>query len=189
MRLVRNTDLRPGPWKNGGGETREIAALPPGAGMDGFDWRLSMATVAADGPFSVFPGIDRVLFLLSGDGMVLDIGGAAHHLHTGDRIDFAAETPVTGRLSGGPVRDLNIMVRRDRLSVRVDRLRLRQGAVLPLPDPAGALFVLSGMLVADPGGLALQAQAWDTLILDPGHAGTIRLSGEADLLRIGFTPR
>ena len=37
------------PWKNGGGETAEIVVWPPGAGFDGFDWRVSTARVAQDG--------------------------------------------------------------------------------------------------------------------------------------------
>ena len=62
-------------WKNGGGVTREVAAYPPGAGLDDFDWRVSMATVEAGGPFSVFPGVDRVLAVLEGR-LALAIDGA-----------------------------------------------------------------------------------------------------------------
>jgi environmental stress-induced protein Ves len=46
------------PWKNGGGETTEIAVFPDGAGLSDFDWRVSMARVDGDGPFSSFPGIE-----------------------------------------------------------------------------------------------------------------------------------
>ena len=35
-------------WKNGLGRTAEIARQP--ASGDGFDWRVSIATIAADGP-------------------------------------------------------------------------------------------------------------------------------------------
>ena len=59
------------PWKNGGGTTREIAAFPPGAGLDDFGWRLSVAEVERDGPFSVFSGVDRTIVLLDGAGMRL----------------------------------------------------------------------------------------------------------------------
>ncbi len=52
------------PWKNGGGVTREIVCQPPGAGLAAFDWRVSIATIASDGPFSLFAGIDRVITLL-----------------------------------------------------------------------------------------------------------------------------
>ncbi len=43
------------PWKNGGGETAEIAVFPPSADLSEFGWRISMATVSSDGPFSAFP--------------------------------------------------------------------------------------------------------------------------------------
>jgi hypothetical protein len=57
--LLRAADHRTMPWKNGGGETTEIAVSPPHAGLADFDWRISMAKVASDGSFSIFPEIDR----------------------------------------------------------------------------------------------------------------------------------
>jgi len=48
-------------WRNGGGETREIISYPPGAAE--FQWRATIATIDADGPFSPFPGVDRVITL------------------------------------------------------------------------------------------------------------------------------
>jgi len=45
-------DLPAMTWKNGGGVTREIICQPLGAGMDDFDWRVSIAHIASDGPFS-----------------------------------------------------------------------------------------------------------------------------------------
>ena len=59
------------PWKNGGGVTREIVCQPPGAGMDAFDWRVSIAHIASDGPFSAFAGVDRIITLLEGAGVRL----------------------------------------------------------------------------------------------------------------------
>ena len=71
LTVLRAADHRTMPWKNGGGSTTEIAAAPDGAGIDAFDWRVSMAVVAADGPFSEFPGIDRTLSILDGSGLIL----------------------------------------------------------------------------------------------------------------------
>ncbi len=51
MQILRASDHRVMPWKNGGGSTTEIAVFPIDSGLDAFDWRVSMATVAADGPF------------------------------------------------------------------------------------------------------------------------------------------
>ncbi|MGO6905167.1 HutD family protein, partial [Rhizobium ruizarguesonis] len=77
MRILRAGDYKRMPWKNGKGETVEIAVFPPDASINDFDWRVSMATVAEDGPFSIFPGIDRTLAILDGNGMVLDVAGSS----------------------------------------------------------------------------------------------------------------
>ena len=66
--LIPYAGLESAPWKNGGGSTTEIAIAPPGAGLDDFDWRISLATISEDGPFSVFPGIDRTLILHTTEG-------------------------------------------------------------------------------------------------------------------------
>jgi environmental stress-induced protein Ves len=103
------------PWKNGGGRTEEIATHPEGAALDSFDWRVSIAEVARDGPFSPFPGIDRTITLIEGAGMHLSDGHRDVVLRTpfepyafdgGDSIDCA--------LIAGPIRDFNAMMRRDR---------------------------------------------------------------------------
>ena len=112
MKLVRRADLVPQPWKNGGGITREIAAHPLGAGMGDFAWRISIADVAQDGPFSAFPGIDRTLTVLDGRGLTLDFGGGAIRLQPGAPLSFPGEAPVTARLTDGPITDLNVMTRR-----------------------------------------------------------------------------
>ncbi len=75
LTILKAENHRRMPWKNGGGVTVEIAIHPQGASVDDFDWRVSMATVASDGPFSVFPGIDRTLSVLEGDGILLDVEG------------------------------------------------------------------------------------------------------------------
>ncbi len=105
--------LPPRPWKNGGGTTREIAAAPPGAGVADFDWRVSVAEIASDGPFSAFPGVDRQIVLLEGAGVRLR---GARFDRCLDRplepFAFAGEEPVEASLLGGPSRDLNVMTRR-----------------------------------------------------------------------------
>ena len=113
-------DIVPTPWKNGGGATREIACWPPGTGLDSFDWRISVATIAADGAFSVFAGIDRSITLLSGDGVLL------HGEHGTHRLDqplvpfaFDGETPIRATLLGGASEDFNVMTRRGRCRAEV----------------------------------------------------------------------
>ena len=111
------------PWKNGKGETVEIAVFPPGASIDAFAWRISMASVANDGAFSSFPEIDRTLSILSGHGMALTIDGAAPVLLTmeSDPLRFAADVPVDATLVDGAITDLNVMTRRGRFAHSVAR--------------------------------------------------------------------
>ncbi|QTD45723.1 HutD/Ves family protein [Ottowia testudinis] len=137
----RLADIAPTPWKNGGGATREIVCWPPGAALDGFDWRISVATIAADGPFSVFPGIDRSITLLAGDGVLL------HGAHATHRLDaplapfaFAGESPIHATLLGGASEDFNVMTRRGRCRAQVSVWRA--AAELPCA-PGHAALVLA----------------------------------------------
>ncbi len=61
MSILRVANCPAVPWKNGLGRTRELAIQPPGAGMDDFLWRVSVAEVETAAPFSAFPGVDRVI--------------------------------------------------------------------------------------------------------------------------------
>lgn len=117
-RVIRAAEGRRMPWKNGGGETVELLAHPAGAGLDGFDWRVSMARVAVDGPFSAFPGVDRTLTVLDGEGLELALAGRdpVRLTPASPPFPFAADVPCAGRLLGGPVTDLNVMTRRDQFT-------------------------------------------------------------------------
>ena len=112
------------PWKNGGGSTTEIAIGPVGASLDAFDWRISMAQVASDGPFSRFDGIDRTLAVIAGGGMELTIGGQAPVVlgHASEPLSFPGDVPTTARLLAGDITDLNVMTRRGQFSHRVTRV-------------------------------------------------------------------
>jgi environmental stress-induced protein Ves len=99
------------PWKNGLGRTAEIARHP--ASGAAFDWRISIATIAADGPFSTFPGCDRTLVPISGRGVALDFtDGTTLRGDCFDLLRFAGELGCEGRLLGGETRDLNVITRR-----------------------------------------------------------------------------
>lgn len=63
-------DYRTQPWKNGRGTTTELLHLTdPTTGATLL--RLSRASVVEDGPFSLFPGIERNLTVLTGAGFRL----------------------------------------------------------------------------------------------------------------------
>ncbi|WP_144122744.1 HutD/Ves family protein [Catellatospora sichuanensis] len=105
-------------WRNGGGVTREIAVYP--GGVDDFRWRLSIADVGSDGPFSAFPGYRRVITVLTGAGMRLTVDGAVHDIGPLEPFEFDGGARTACTLPGGPITDLNLIVRAgDRGSVRI----------------------------------------------------------------------
>ncbi|HEY0269482.1 MAG TPA: HutD family protein, partial [Sphingomonas sp.] len=140
--LLRAADHRRMPWKNGGGETLEIAVSPPGASIADFDWRVSLAGVAVDGPFSAFPDIDRTLVLLEGDDLTLAIAGRpAVRLRVGDApLAFPADVAASATLAGGAIADLNVMTRRGRYQHLVERIDAPQDMTVA----AGATLLLFG---------------------------------------------
>lgn len=143
MQILRRTSFRTMPWKNGGGETTEILVSPASASMDDFDWRVSMARVAMDGPFSHFIGIDRSLTLLEGEGMILSIAGQGdvHLTRQSPPLAFPGDAATDSRLVGGAILDLNVMTRRGAYAAKVERVA--GGAVLSLDPAAATLLFLS----------------------------------------------
>jgi environmental stress-induced protein Ves len=175
-RIIAPSDHRTMPWKNGHGITHEIIALRDAEDSpSSFVVRLSIAEIAAAAPFSAFPGCDRTILLLSGDGMVLSGGPRGEQLL--DRpfqpYEFQGEWPLDCRLLGGPCRDFNIMVdrRRARAFVKVMSVIAPPQRVFARCS-AALLFALSGHITVEIEGQAA------TLQLLPEHA--LWLASEAD---------
>jgi environmental stress-induced protein Ves len=166
MEVCRQQDYRRMAWKNGGGETAEIAVFPQGATLDSFDWRISMATVAVDGPFSLFPGVDRTLSVLEGEGLILtpESRGAIHLARTSPPVTFPSDLPVTARLARGPIVDLNVMTRRGRFRHHVSRMPVFETTLLTRHGTLMLVMAQGGEaeLVADAG--SLRAGRSDTVI-------------------------
>lgn len=112
-RLLSPRDFRRMPWRNGLGHTAEIASCPPDGAGGAFAWRASLADIERDGPFSSFPGVDRTLVVVDGEGVVLTQDDASVELRAlGEPFRFDGERGCACRLIGGPARAFNLMVRR-----------------------------------------------------------------------------
>jgi environmental stress-induced protein Ves len=151
--LLDSASYRIMPWKNGGGTTTEIFVHPAGAGIEGsrFIWRLSIATVGADGPFSAFPGYDRTIMLIEGRGMALDFGpnGTTRLDRPFEPFDFKGEWPAEARLIDGPCRDFNIMVDRSRGGARTRVVALGDAPIdIVASGMATVLFALDDRVEA-----------------------------------------
>lgn len=175
------------PWKNGGGSTREILRFPEGS--DDWHWRLSIADIAADGPFSAFPGYERALTLLEGAGMRLQFADRRCDLRPPyAACRFAGEETPDCVLLDGPTVDFNAIWRRGAVDITVER-RAMHGSLWCVPEPGVSWFVylLSGTLAVKDDPHGPQCLPGDGLWLQP-EAGAPRLVleayGEALWLRI-----
>ncbi|NTY41669.1 HutD/Ves family protein [Burkholderia diffusa] len=186
--MIRAADLVASPWKNGGGVTREIGAFPPGAALDAFAWRVSVADVGTAGPFSRFDGIDRTLVLLSGAGMTLaEAGGARHVLDMPlTRADFAGETAIDATLHDGATRDFNLMTRRSAARGALDVWRA--GAHRIERADTVLLFCAAGAVGVEIDGTHYALEEMDTLRLDGSRrAFDVVVSGGGALLAASLT--
>lgn len=161
------------PWKNGKGETVEIAVFPQDASINAFEWRISMASVTNDGAFSLFPEIDRTLSILSGHGMSLTIDAAAPVLLTmeSDPLRFAADVPVDATLVDGAITDLNVMTRRGRFAHSVAK---RTGSFKVRGCESGETVYLlaTGPVTLTSAGETVKLEAMDSVLVDANASVT-----------------
>ena len=184
-RVIPAYEYRRERWRNGLGWTREIHA----AG-DPWQWRLSIAEIERDAPFSSFPGVERELVLLSGNGLRLqfDDGESALLEPPHGRLRFEGERAVTGELVDGPTQDFNLMWRRDAVDAQLwHRPLVGPMVIFAEPGATWAVHLLAGQArFADDSGLPA-LNAGDTALL---VAGSQRLrhvldgGGEALLVRL-----
>lgn len=143
MRLIRPEDFLTQPWKNGGGITHEIARED----RDGrLLWRLSIAEVASDGPFSAFAGLSRILTVIDGAGIALQSPGGALMALPMQPLAFSGDLPIDSRLIGGPVRDFNLIFDGAQLTGSV--APVAGDTVLPA-GPVHAILALSEGIAAN----------------------------------------
>jgi environmental stress-induced protein Ves len=173
-RLIAFQDLSPVPWKNGGGSTTELAVFPAGAGFDGFDWRISLATIGQSGAFSAFPGIDRSLVLVDGEALSLDVGGAAVRLDGRQPLlSFAGETPVFATVAAATT-DFNVMTRRSRCRHTLERLVMTKAPLTRRRGGAVTLVFLANgerAAVLDGVGRTWSLECRDALLLGEDDTG------------------
>ena len=190
MEVIRAADYRRMRWKNGLGETAEIAISPPGAALDRFEWRVSMARVEAAGPFSAFPGIDRTLTVLDGAGFRLAVAGlAAVELTPGSApYSFPGDRSASALLLGGAVTDLNVMTRRDGWWHRVRTLL--PGERAPVTAATALVVCACGASRVTAAGATVGLGALDTLLMqEPARAIEADAASSGRLLLVELGPR
>lgn len=161
-------------WQNGGGITHQLCRQDDEHGLL---WRVSVAEVASDGPFSRFDNIDRVIMLLAGAGFsLMGVGDNPQLLATPlAPFSFAGETPIHCSLINGAVRDFNLMTRRHALTAALEVLTLNSEAQLLPMGKQTILFVVKGGVEAAVNGQRFTLDTEHSLLLH-NEKGTLQLS-------------
>ena len=179
FRRLTNADYRWVPWKNGGGMTQDLLRVP--CNGEEVDWRISIARIDRCGPFSVYPGVDRVIMPLEGDGVRLDFGDAAPAATVtrfqSARFDGGWATHCT--LLGGPCRAFNLMLGREHASGSLAARRLKGTAPFSAPGAILLLYCLAGQV-----GAPTPMQPGDSLCAEEAA----ELSGDATLIEAAIRP-
>jgi len=183
---LRASDVRQVPWKNGRGTTREFAVWPEGASLErgDFDWRLSSAPVSEEGPFSILPGLERILVVTQGEELVLAHGGAAPsvHLRRLEPYRFDGGWPTTAALPRGPIVDFNVMLRPERVRAELEVVCGSRPPLEPLAAGHAFVHVLAG-------GCAVRVAGEERVFeLEPGDGLWLRgLRGGEELDCSGYS--
>lgn len=169
MRIIRHAALIPAPWRNGGGTTHEIASVSDDCGLL---WRLSLAEIDRNGPFSAFPGLHRILTVVAGGGLVLDLPDGPRRATRLCPVAFDGAVPVAARLTQGAVRALNLMCRKDVIASVATLSGGVRHLVAAGPGETFAIHIVSGGAIGngaalEPGDTVLCAGTFD---LPPGGA-------------------
>lgn len=184
IEVLRSSDYRPMPWRNGKGTTLEIARQP--AAAEPFTWRLSLADITQDGPFSAYPGYRRAMVLVHGDDLRLKFRRhGERRLSPGQRgVRFDGDWITGCTIARGPCTDLSLIVHKGSRGSRACIVRapsvlaVLSTRLLVLPaDLYCALFILEGV-----AGIrqfedrhTRFARPRDTLLIRPGAARTLLL--------------
>jgi len=98
------------PWANGRGTSYEIASDRSDAGE--WTWRLAMAPVNEDGPFSRIECVNRFLAVVEGAGMLLSVDRKKLQCKPMQVVRFRGDAITEAALTDGPITDINLMIRR-----------------------------------------------------------------------------
>ena len=171
MRIQRFDEHRAMPWANGLGTSYEVASDRNADGE--WTWRVAIAPVVLDGPFSVMPGVDRELVVIEGNGMVLNVDDESVKCMPGQVVRFSGDSVTIARLVDGPTVDLGLMTVRGSVT----------GSMLVVVDvgdvtDSNVIVAIGDAVFGDENGRQYRLGIKDALLDVKGHQ-LVLLSGTA----------
>jgi hypothetical protein len=179
--VVRKSDFTEGRWPNGAGVSWTIASSPTSSAPAKADWYFATALIERPAPFSLLPGVDRVMTLIEGGGFRLRVDGLGEFLV--DRpsvpIPFPGDRPTECQVEGKPSTVLNLLFARTLLTAEVSILK--DGDCIDVPGHCEVvlLYALAGRAALSWEGQRAEINAGDAALFQPrnGVASRVGIDG------------
>lgn len=181
--VMRFSELTPVPWRNGGGVTREVVRRPDPQRPGFFLWRVSVADIVDDAPFSAFPGVRRLTVLVDDAIVDLIVEGASTRLTRFVPFGYPGEASTAVHPGSTPVRLLNVMT--GHTPAAADVQVVRGGSIeVRSAGSTQVLVVLDGVGTLRWGSDASLLGVLDTVVAPGPAPATLDLSaGVAAVIR------
>ena len=189
LKLIHQSEMVEGPWRNGMGVSWEIASYKEPGAAD-FSWRFAKARIDRDVPFSIYPGMDRVFMQISGNGLDLEFeGGQVLQVHKSFVPHaFPCDVPLNCKLLNGSCFDLNLFTARGIYEAQTNVLRLNGMETLDLTGVDAVFYALEGQVVIRGQNGAYTLHSGDAAFANGGEI-TVQCAGNGALLFIGILQR
>ncbi len=182
------------PWRNGLGSTVEIMkrTIPD---SEDFAWRISMADVVTDGPFSCFNNYDRTLLLLDGNGMTLDIRkeltNSTETISLSSPLQlahFRGDDPTFATLHNGPITDFNIMTHRDHCNAEVVCGHEPEESYIAIDCDEALIYCVTGELSveSESGERWILAEDFTLQVRNPSEQSLVLTGGKFVAIQIRY---
>ena len=181
--VTRGSSLENMPWRNGHGTSRDIVTR---LGRDGgLLWKVGVADLVADAPFSHYPHCDRIFTAVAGDPPVeLSIDdGPFQPCKLLVPQSFRGEQDVRCRVRA-PGHAFNVITDRRHCTATLTILQLDAGDPVEVPDaPEILLYCLAGQLAAA-GDLLAPGNS----LLGPGAPSPAAASENSTVILVTIQP-
>jgi uncharacterized protein len=186
LRVVRYVDAIESIWKNGLGQSKLIAKSPEGCVSDDFDWQISLARMTGSLPFSDYPGVDRSLYVIAGQGLhvrspIRDVT----LLSDSEVLEFDGSEKIVGTTIGTEeMHDFNILSKQGRVKHRSRRTPISQVPFTLTVAGTSIIYVQAGKIDIASGGLKASIEAGDSAILESAEKDECQISSKIDSICI-----
>lgn len=182
LEVIRFAATVPTVWKNGLGQSRLIAKSPVVDGLDWFDWQVSLASMTGTLPFSDYPGIDRSLYVVAGEGLQVKSANIDVVVTSNDGpLKFDGAEKIVGTTVGETeMHDFNILSRRGVISHRSQRITLPAGGHDHTTSGLCLVYVQSGTVVIAFGDLQASLDGGDSAIVRSSENAALNLASNGD---------